>query len=98
MKQSIWKFSTLVGGNFNGIISIQMPKGSEILCVQRDEKTNIPCIWALVYPDNESVKRYFELFGTGHEIVNDDGINRKYIGTYQYQNGEFVGHLFERIY
>ena len=41
--------------------------------------------------------RYFELFGTGHEIPSDMGVDRKYVGTYQYQRGEFVGHIFERI-
>jgi hypothetical protein len=41
--------------------------------------------------------RFFELYGTGHSIHEDMGIERKYIGTYQYQRGEFVGHIFERL-
>ena len=37
--RTIWKFSTL-GENveFKGKFEIVMPKGAEILCVQRDEK------------------------------------------------------------
>lgn len=97
MKQTIWKFSTLNGIEFLEIFKIEMPKDSEILCVQIDQKTNIPCIWALVYPDNEKENRYFQLFGTGHLMINHDAINRQYIGTYQYQKGKFVGHLFERL-
>lgn len=93
MKQEIWKFETPFEYNF----SIVMPKGSEILSVQQDQKTMIPCIWALVYPENEEEERFFELFGTGHSIHNDIGIERKFIGTYQYQQGQFVGHIFERI-
>ena len=30
-------------------------------------------------------------------IPNDMGIERKYIGSYRFQNGRFFGHLFERI-
>jgi hypothetical protein len=74
-----------------------MPKGAEILTVQTDEKNNHPTIWALVDPEQENEQRFFELFGTGHEIHSDMGVERKYIGTYQYQKGAFVGHIFERI-
>ena len=44
MKQEIWKFETPFENKFKLI----MPKDAQILCVQSDEKTNIPCIWALV--------------------------------------------------
>ena len=94
MNQTIWKFET----PFEEIFTLEMPKGAEILSVHRDEKTNIPCILALVYPENEKEKRTFELFGTGQSIHTDMGISRKYVGTYQYQRGEFVGHVFERLF
>ena len=93
MTQTIWKFETPFEENF----LIQMPTQSEILSVQQDQKSMKPCIWALVYPDNPKEERCFELFGTGNTINNDMGIERKYVGTYQYQRGEFVGHIFERI-
>lgn len=89
--QIIWKYET----PFEEKFSIKMPQQGKILSVQLDEKTNIPCIWVLVYPNLPLEERVFELFGTGHPIHNDMGIEREYIGTYQYQNGEFVGHLFE---
>lgn len=94
MNQTIWKFET----PFEEKFTLEMPKGSEILSIQRDEKTSKPCIWALVYPENEKEERTFELFGTGHSIHNDMGVSRKYVGTYQYQRGEFVGHVFERLF
>jgi hypothetical protein len=94
--KAIWKFSTIEQG-FADNFSIFMPKGAEILTIQTDEKNNHPSIWALVDPDQEKEERFFELFGTGHQIHEDMGIERKYIGTYQYQRGEFVGHIFERI-
>jgi len=91
--ETIWKFET----PFDGKFTIGMPFGAEILTVQQDQKTNRICIWALVNTENSPQDRTFELFGTGHKIHGDMGIERKYIGTYQYQNGDFVGHLFERI-
>ena len=93
MNQTIWKFET----PFEEKFIIKMPKGTEILCVQQDKKTFKPCVWGLVYPENELEERFFELFGTGHDIHNDMGVDRKYLGTYQYQNGEFIGHIFERF-
>lgn len=93
MNQKIYKFEMPFAVEF----SLQMPKGAEILTIQQDQKTMTPCIWALVYPENELEERFFELFGTGHSIHNDMGIERKYVGTYQYQRGEFIGHIFERV-
>jgi hypothetical protein len=91
--KTIWKFETPFEANF----AIQMPKSAEILCVQQDQKTFSPCIWAMVDTQNESEERFFELFGTGNPMHVDMGVDRTYLGTYQYQKGEFVGHLFERI-
>jgi hypothetical protein len=97
MNRTIWKFSTIEYG-FSDKFSIIMPIGAEILTIQRDEKNNHPTIWAMVDPNEvEKEERHFELFGTGHNITFDMGTERKYIGTYQYQNGAFVGHIFERI-
>ena len=95
--KTIWKFSTLIDGSFSDKFTIMMPKSAEILCVQTDQKNNHPTIWALVDPEAEEEERDFELYGTGHQISFDMGVERKYIGSYQYQRGEFVGHIFERL-
>lgn len=89
--KTIYKFET----QFNDLFRIKMPKDAEILCVQVDQKNNIPCIWAMVDTKNKLEDRYFELFGTGNLIHTDMGISRKYIGTYQIRL--FVWHLFERF-
>jgi hypothetical protein len=91
--KTIWKYETPLEDEF----VITMPKGAEILCIQQDQKTFKPCIWAMVETENVPEKRFFELFGTGKLVYFDMGIDRKYLGTYQYQKGEFVGHLFERV-
>lgn len=90
---TIWKYEL----EFNGMTKLDMPKGATILTVQQDQKTNKPCLWVMVDTEEENETRYIELFGTGNEIKYDMGIDRKYIETYQYQRGEFVGHVFERI-
>lgn len=47
--------------------------------------------------DSQEEKRIFEIFGTGHTIYCDMGVDRRYIGTFQIENGQFIGHVFERI-
>lgn len=89
MKKSIWKY--LIGPG-NGTIS--MPKEAEILTVQMQGE--FPCIWAMVNPESEKEDRSFEIFGTGEGIPSDIGAERKYIGTFQLNEGQLVFHLFER--
>lgn len=91
--KTIWKYEL----EFNSMTRLEIPSGGEILTVQQDQKTFTPCLWVMVDTDNEKEERYIELFGTGHEIKYDTGTDRTYIGTYQYQKGEFVGHVFERL-
>jgi hypothetical protein len=95
--KTIWKFSTLIDGKFIDKFTITMPKSAEILCVQTDQINNHPTIWAIVDPEAEVEDRHFELHGTGHTIDENMWMGRKYIGTYQYQKGDFVGHVFETI-
>jgi len=77
------------------IITIPMPQGAEILSFQVQHGE--PCIWALVDEKAIFENRYFKLFGTGHEVYQDMGVVRKFIGTIQLDNGNLVFHLFERI-
>ena len=91
MKQSIYKYQLEVTDKQN----IELPKGAEILTVQTHY--GIVCIWALVDKEAEKEYRSFEIFGTGHNIPVDMGVERKYIGTFQLNDGALVFHLFERI-
>lgn len=77
------------------IQSILMPKGAEILTVQT--QNGIPCIWALVDIEAEKEPRVFDIFGTGHPVTFDMGVERKYINTFQLKGGALVFHLFERL-
>ena len=74
---------------------VAMPAGAEILTVQAQRDT--PCIWALVDVDSPPATRMIETFGTGHEVYEDMGVDRKCLGTYQLRGGALVFHVFERI-
>lgn len=90
MKKQIWKFEIT-----SKYTVIEMPNDAEILTVQTQNEK--PCIWALVNPKNETETRFFETYGTGHEIECDMGVKRKYINTFQLNGGVLVFHLFERL-
>ena len=70
-----------------------MPKGAEILTAQIQDD-NL-CLWALVNPKVRTEIRVIEIFGTGNPISSYARINRKYISTFQIQEGNLVFHVFE---
>lgn len=83
---TIWKYNIKIG-----ITALDLPKDSEVLCVQVQDAN--PCIWVKVNPENKKEWRTFVTYGTSYEI--DTQTEKKYIGTFQL--GSFVGHLFEII-
>ena len=89
MNKTIWKFELETTDNQ----TLKMPVGAEILTVQT--QSDKPCLWALVDPNAEKEGRFIEIFGTGHPVGYDMGIDRKYIGTYQLHGGSLVFHVFE---
>lgn len=89
MAKTIWKFPLAVVSPY----AITMPKGAEMLTVQRQGET--ACLWAIVDPDADKERRVFEAFGTGQHMHEDMGVSRKYIGTFQVP--PFVWHVFERL-
>lgn len=70
-----------------------LPIGFKILCVQIDQKTNLPTIWALVDKNEKNKQEVaFWIYGTGHDILSLD--HKEYIGTYQLYQGSLVFHVF----
>lgn len=69
--------------------TIEMPIGAKVLTMQL--QNGIPCIWALVDQKLTYEKRKFEVIPTGPYFY--DNYPLTYIGTFQ--NGDFVGHVFE---
>lgn len=73
--------------------SLELPKNAKILSVQ--SQRNKPCLWVLLDTEAEKVKRNFRLAGTGHEIEKEIASQLEFIGTFQLNEGGFIGHLFE---
>lgn len=89
MRKTIWKYQCETTDKF----VIRIPKGAEILTVQTQHSH--PFIWVLVDPEEEAEERIFKIFGTGHAIVSEKGMNREYVGTFKQGNEILVFHLFE---
>lgn len=74
---------------------IALPKGAAILSVafQGDQF----CFWAKVNPDEmEKEVRIFRVFGTGHDMPQEMGIDYKFLGTGWMSDG-LVFHAFELV-
>lgn len=89
MSQTIWKFPLAV----TDVQRIKMPKGAEVLTVQRQGE--LACLWAIVDDAADTVMRVFEIHGTGNPMWQDMGVERKYIATFQVP--PYVWHVFERL-
>lgn len=95
MNKQIWKFEL----SKEDKQQIAMPQGAQILSCQ-EQRGGKWCIWALVIPEAEKEERTFEVFGTGHPISYDMGVDREFIDTIQTQGAElsmYVFHIFERL-
>jgi|WetSurSiteA1Bulk_404760.scaffolds.fasta_scaffold00380_7 hypothetical protein len=87
--KTVWKYEIPIDNYFVLIL----PKGTKPLSVQTQR--GVLCLWCLVDLSSlESEERIFRLAGTGHPI-NDENI--AYVGTFQAEDGYFIGHLFEVI-
>lgn len=65
-----------------------MPKDAKILTVAAQDDRLF--LWAEVDPDEKAEIRYFEVYGTGHDLTENE---KAYIGTVFM--GEFVWHVYE---
>lgn len=82
----VFKYQIPVEASF----SVEMPEEAQILCVQL--QNDEPCIWAVVDPAKPIVRRLFYIRGTGHRIA--EAAEAEYVGTFQYEGGTLVFHLF----
>jgi len=89
MYKTVYKYPLII----SGINEIMMPENAEILTVQVQDET--PCLWALVDIKETQKMRLFEVYGTGHPIYYEMGIERKYISTFQLHELGLVFHVFE---
>lgn len=83
----IWKYDVPLDREWE----LRLPTPGRILTVQT--QFGQPRLWAVVDPDTSApnVTRRLYLGLTGHEIPE----SARYLGTFQLDDGGFVGHLFE---
>lgn len=72
--------------------SITLPQGAEILTAQ--SQNNEPQIWVLLNPKNPAETRNFFVIVTGG-FIKEKKEKLNYVGTFQMDEGSFVGHVFE---
>lgn len=92
MSRTIWKYEL---DPRSDVISLDVPNGAELLHVDSQHETI--CVWFELDPNDATEMRHFEIFGTGHLIREDMGINRCHIGTIQLKNGNLIFHVYERL-
>ena len=90
MNKVIWKYELVLGLN-----EIKIPEGAEVLSVQTQHESI--CMWCLLNPQVDAKERWFEIYGTGHLVKYDMGVERKFLGTVQMSNADYIYHVFERI-
>ena len=70
--------------------AVLLPRNAKVLQFANQFET--PMLWALVDSEAEGERIEFRMFGTGHKIPL--GVRLEYVGSAQFQGGEFVWHLF----
>ena len=53
-------------------------------------------LWAEIETDSPQEWHNFEVFGTGHEMIQDMGVDREYVGTVLVHYGQLVFHVYHR--
>jgi hypothetical protein len=88
---AIWKFDL----SLSGVTVLRMPAGSRLLAVgvqRRETDTEVPVLWARVRTDRVTpVTRHVLVYPTGVPV----GEIGAFIGTFQINEGEYVGHVFD---
>lgn len=86
--RTIYKYEILPGQ------SIPLPKGAAILSVGAQGDNMF--LWAMIDPHEDVVSqvRCIEVYGTGHNIPEQDSL--VFIGTVMMRGGSLVFHVFER--
>lgn len=85
---TVYKYPLTPGNAYD---SIAMPKGAKILRAEFQNK--IITLWAMVDTEQPEERRYFVIFGTGHDMGEYHEKMLIYISTVFIS--EFVFHVFE---
>lgn len=70
---------------------VYLPEEAEILRI--DDRFGVITIWALVDTDNPHEKRRIKIYGTGHDIKEEDLGSLEFVNTIF--QGTFVWHVYQ---
>jgi hypothetical protein len=75
-----------------GRSQISMPRGARVIAAQAQD--GIPVIWAIV--DTEAPRELVSVLVlmTGEDFNAGEIINHQFAGTFQLEDGRYVGHVF----
>lgn len=85
---TVWKYALTPLSDY---VTLEMPRGAKPLYVAT--QFGVPCIWALVRPEEPLVNRRFRIAGTGHPIEAHGAIT--HIGSVMLADCLLVFHVFD---
>ena len=85
MSIQVWKYELKIENEQ----WIELPHGAKILNI--DVQRGVPCLWAQVDTNMGKTSTLIVTHGTGHKMRSGD---MTFLGTYQFDDGSFVGHVF----
>lgn len=89
MNETIYKYTLEV----EDIQVLEIPHGAQFLSVQVQHGK--PCMWVRLNPKAQEVRVKVCTVGTGHPAERVEGM--QFVGTYQLDGGQFVGHVFVMV-
>lgn len=79
----------------NHLTVVDMPKGAQLLSCQVKANDESLHLWALVDTEQPLESRTFVVVCTGAVLHDQDYPAMRYVATVQYDDGDFVLHVFE---
>ena len=89
-KQTVFKY--VLKEHIN---NVRMHKDSMVLCVQIQR--NYITMWVLVDASKATENREFYVFDTGVTFTQQENELFSYIGTVQFDGGDYIQHVFEKL-
>lgn len=93
--KTIFKYELNPSDVGTGVFPVIMPHDAKYLHV--DAQGERMFIWAEVNTESSEIEHNFEVFGTGYEMIEDMGVDRKHIGSLMMCSGTLVFHVYHRI-
>lgn len=77
-----------------GAFELEMPMNAQPLRCMVQGVGGQPQLWALVDPSESTERRRFVVYGTGHDIPEENIRHLTFVDTFMLENGDLVFHLF----